>query len=446
MILRDMLTPRRVRMSVWAGLYGGGLIGPSLVGIALMPLIAHAFTVRELGALSLAWTFLAFVGNFDLGVGRSMGRLNALGRDDSATSSHNLAGLLIQFSMGTGIAAALGAAMLTFGPGAGLGISPLGIATIFLSVPFAAIITGLRFALEGRGQQLSSAAISFVSNSAIFVIPIALPAGARDLGVVLPIMFGSRVLIGVGVVVLYRRMVFPSQITRARIVGAAQEVMQQGKWIALLNIVAMIYAYGDKFVGSKIFSLQAMTSYIVPYEFLMRFGIIPSIVFRFLIPHFDKASLAGGEARRLLYVSYLFCIVYSIAICLFIPVLPNIIHIWIGDKLGSAANEIGQIVLINVAVSSFSFLATLIHVASGRSSTPAKVNMVLLPFFLVGVAISLALQRIELLAVTGTARICIEALILTFMLRDLVPRRHGVACFAGVCATVALAAALATWF
>jgi O-antigen/teichoic acid export membrane protein len=187
---------------------------------------------------------------------------------------------------------------------------------------------------------------------------------------------------------------------------------------------------------------RAVTQYTVPVGLVSRLGVIPMSLARTLFPRFSgqpaaEAREVGGRAVAALVI------VLTPLTALGAVVLEPFLRLWVGDSLAQTAAPIGEIALLGAWVNGLAFVPQTLLEGQGRPDLPAKLHLVELPPYVLGLWVGLSAGGLEGAAWVWTARAAVNAVLL-FAAARLYPRWSELA--ASACAVSLACAGALTLF
>jgi len=373
--------------------------------------------------LALAWAALGSASLFDLGVGRAVTKLVAerLGHSDdadlakdvwSALSALAVIGLIGMVLVAVA-AAPLGQLLAQRNP-ALQQESVRALRVLAIGIPFVTVGAGLRGNLEAN--QLFRAAsfgrvflgvATFVGPLLVTIWSVELPSLVAAL-VVVRALTATIFITNCWLILPYMR-----RPTFGRI---EFHVLALGGWMALANGLATIFTYLDRFVIGGILTLTSLGYYAVAYEVVTKMWLVPSSVVGVLFPAFSASTVHAPDRAAVLYMkSSKVVFVALMPVTLIIAVLAKpAMGLWLGNDIAASTAPVLQVLALGVLINSVAFVSYCLLQASGRASVTALVQLVEVPFYVVGLV--LLVERWGLLgaAAAWLARAVVDAAIQSY--------------------------------
>lgn len=381
---------------------------PAILGVLVLPMILRELTLSEASLLTLAWAFLSVTSNFDLGVGRAIGRtvaadpLLAL----PITVDQVIAGLAAQALIG-----AIAAALLLIALPTEKVASAGSLVAIAMAMPFVFCVSGVRYALEGGQHFGASSAISLLSGASMFLVPLVVLFGYRHIEKIIAALFLVRAAIAVwAALLLASRLPGIRSATRPTLRAIGQTLLSSRR-LALLSMAALAGTYFDKFAAPYFIPLDQLALYTVQFEVIYRAVVIPAIVVRVLAPMLVASSQQSAvEVRSAGKIGFRVMTAFALAVVLSLLFYPKVLVLWLHDSPVAEHPLLGILIAGGVALSGYSMLGYNQLIAQRRES---EMLVVALGTTCIGVVLSLcalASRRIELLAAAWFGRVFIEVI------------------------------------
>lgn len=370
-------------------LYGmAGTLLPLVASIVTIPLYIERIGPARYGALSIAWLLLAYFGQADFGIGRSVThRISAKVRGDPdrlAQVVWSALAMILLVSAVLALVVYLVARWYFGGPfdvaeslrGEMLGsvwILALCAPVVAVSGVFWGVLAGLeRFALIGIGN--------FTSTLALQVVPLLV---AITFGPHLPYLvlasLGSRMLM---LVILGAGAWFWT--LRGRPVKANREEMRHlggfGAWVMITSLAGPMMFYTDRFVIGSMLGAAAVAAYAIPAIITGRAQMIPTMIAQALFPRFAAEDPEASRARCADYIVFMgqfFAVIVIGVICLAAPLL----EAWLGAQLDRRSIAVGQIIMVGWWFNAMGQVAFAYLQARGNPRYTALLNLVEMPAY-----------------------------------------------------------------
>ncbi len=357
---------------------------PLAVQLATIPLFIKLIGPSRYGVLALAWLMLGFFGIFDLGFGRAMASRMAGKLSDAGalfwtgTALSVLAGVsggLILYA----VAERLFTNLLVMPPDL-LQETRSTLLYLAMALPLVTGISALSGTLQGLeafgamnfGQLAGNLLYQILPLITAYTISAHLPAlvlaaiAGRLVTAVLLLGFCMRRVPGCG---------WPRLQS-----SDIPSLLRFGGWVTVTGIVSPLLTVFDRFVIGAIAGMAAVTSYTIPYNLVMRFGMLPSSLQNALFPRFAK--LPAAEAARL--QAQTVGLIASVATPVLVAGLLGMncfLSVWISPALAKDAAPIGEILILGSWANMLAFIPFGFLQSRGRPDLPAKYHMAELLFY-----------------------------------------------------------------
>ncbi|WP_226834518.1 flippase [Acidithiobacillus ferriphilus] len=364
-----------------------GLLVPTVVGLATVPLYLHQIGEIRYGVLLLAFTFLGYFGAFDLGLGRAVAQRVA--RQDNVQDRNHTFWTAFLLSIGMGI---IGAILLYFlGQWLFAAIFRIPVelrpemenAVPWLAaiVPLTAVISVLAGALEARqsfvalnlsqmtgviGLQILPLAAAMLGHSSMPVLLAAALAG-RLLGVAVMIATTARALPFYGLPHIHRPEIGP--------------LLRFGGWVSVSGLVTPLLTIVDRFFIGTMLGAVAVTAYTVPYNLTQRFTYLPAALSTALFPRFARGGNSENAQQILNDGIRGLVAIQTPFIVLGILLIYPFFNLWIGSDLTRRAAPVAIVLLVGIWINGPAYLPHNWMPAQGRPDLMARFYLAeLLPF------------------------------------------------------------------
>jgi O-antigen/teichoic acid export membrane protein len=372
-----------------SSLYGiASALAPLTVSIITIPLYIERIGAARYGALSIAWLLLAYFGQADFGIGRSVTqRISSKVRDDPGNlatvvwsalamiggMSAILAGIVYlvahwYFSGPFEVSADLRGEMVE-----SVWLLALCAPVVAMSGVFWGVLAGLeRFALISIGN--------FTSTLALQVVPLLVAtAFGPHLAYLVLASLASRMLmlliLGTGAWYWTLR----GQPVRAN-VSEARNIGGFGVWVMIASLAGPLMIYTDRLVIGWMIGAAAVAAYAIPAIITARIQIIPNMIGQTLFPRFAAEDPEASRARCRDYIVFMgqsFAIVVIGMICFTAPLL----EAWLGPQLDPRSIEVGQIIMAGWWCNSMGQVAYAYLQARGYPRFTAMLNLAEMPLY-----------------------------------------------------------------
>ncbi len=396
-----------------------------------VPVLVHGLGTARFGVLTLAWLLIGYAGLFDLGLGRALTKLTSeklgagLGSEIPTlfwTSLVLLAGLgLVPLALVAGLAPWLARTVINMPPGLE-GEATVAFVLLGLSIP--AVLTGsaLRGYLEAHQR--------FELTNGVTVAVSVLSYG----GPALVVQFVPTLPAVVGVVVLSRYIAFAITLALALRVtpdlraggrvqrSLARPLLTYGGWVTTSSLGGAIMGSLDRFAIGAILSATAVAYYATPYQAVSQMLILSAALVGVLFPAFALnlgqdpgriARLFGQGTRAALLALFPLALVV-------VTWAPEILHAWLGQRFADRSAFVMQVFAVGILFNGMAQVAFGL-LQSGRPDLNAKLSLAELPFYVVGFVLAVHGFGIDGAAVAWSVRVSVDALLLAWLARRMVP-------------------------
>jgi O-antigen/teichoic acid export membrane protein len=397
---------------------------PMAVALVSVPVIAHFAGVERLGALGVVWALVGYFSFLDFGLSRVVTRrvAQAAKQGELETELMDLRG----FFWWRAVPALLMIAMLLlaarsvfagFLPEGGLGRElALSWPWISFSIPVTLATNWLRGALEGvhRFARVNLMRTFFGAWT------YAAPAVAS---LTMPTLDGMIIGIVLGRVLALAAHVWAClQAERSILLGPIRQKLggqgvffQEGGWITISNVIGPLMLYSDRFVLAALVSPKAVAWYVTSQEVLLRTMVIPAALAGVLFPKFagnldarTEVPLAALYQRGIRLISAVMLPLCALAAAGAYDGL----RIWLGASFAASAYRVVEIVALGIFVYAIAHLPHAWLQAVGRAHLTAKVQLVELPLYGVGLYIAVTEWGIAGAASLWVVRVVVDCLLL----------------------------------
>ncbi len=426
----------------------GGLAAPLVAALFAVPALVARLDADRFGFLAIAWVLVGYFSLFDLGLGRSLSRLiasRAGGARAAELPTLARTALALSFALGAVaghvlfVAAGPVCTRLLRLPAA---LQPEAVAALRVlaaCLPFVTVTAALRGVLEA-GQRFGWVnAIRIPLGVLTFAAPLAAAALTPSL-VALALALAALRVVALAAYWIVSARLYPEfarpGMPRLR---AAREVLGEGAWMTVSNVVGPLMVYLDRFVIAALLAVSAVAYYTAPYEVVTRLWLVPAALAGVLFP---ALAAAPPERAAALYRTG----VKAVAAALFPVILaaalyaPEWMHAWLGAEYARRGARVAQLLCLGVMVNSLGYLPFTLLQARGRADLAAKAHLAELPCYVALLALLVPARGIEGAALAWTLRCAADAAVLFALARWRLPETATL--FAGAQA-VSLGVALA---
>ncbi|MBU2841671.1 teichoic acid transporter [Acidithiobacillus thiooxidans] len=366
-----------------------GLLIPTLVSLATVPLYLRWIGEVRYGVLLLAFSLLGYFGAFDLGLGRAVAQRIARQENDEERNRTFWTAFLLSAGMGI-----LGGIILFF-----LGhwlFSDIFQMPIMLHaeaqkaipwlaaiVPLIALISVLAGTLEARQAFVSLNVSQIIGVIGLQTLPLlSVALGHGSIAALIASALVGRLM---GVIVMFwltaRRLPFAGwpALHRAEI----GPLLRFGGWVSVSGAVIPLLTIIDRLIIGARLGAAAVTAYTVPFNLSQRLTYLPYALSTTLFPRFSQAQ--GEDAKGLLRqaVTALSALQTPFIVLAILLIHPFLI-LWIGATLAAKMAPVAIILLLGIWINGPAYIPYAYMPAQGRPDLMTKFYLVeLVPFLLI---------------------------------------------------------------
>jgi O-antigen/teichoic acid export membrane protein len=407
-----------------------GNAAPIVVAAVCIPNLIRSLGKDRFGVLTLAWALIGYAGLFDLGLGRALTKLVS---EKLGTEREQEIGELFWTTQLIMMCLAFAGAVLLVCISPWLVSAALKIPAplqkdslrsfyaLSLSLPLIISTAGLRGFLEAYQKFQLINFLRVPMGVFTFVGPIVVLNFSNTIFSITVALVAARTLAWIAHLLLCLRITpILAKDLRIRAAGAFS-IIRIGGWMTVSNIIGPMMLYMDRFVIGALVSAAAVTYYATSYEVVTKILIISNALSGVMFPAFSLASSQDTELAKRLYgraMKHLMVVVVPLTLIL-IPLARPSLTFWLGAEFAANSFRVAQFLLIGTLALAFEALPFAFIQGSGRPDIPAKLNLVELPLYALGLY-----WLIQRYGVTGAAaawalRALIDAVLLVWFTRKL---------------------------
>ncbi len=392
-----------------------GLLIPTVVSLATVPLYLRWIGEVRYGVLLLAFTLLGYFGAFDLGLGRAVAQRVA--RQKSTEERNRTFWTAFILSAGMGL---LGGIILYFLghwlfaeifqiPVALRGEAQKAIPWLAAIVPLIALISVLAGTLEARQAFLSLNASQIVGVICLQTFPLlSVALGHGSISSLIAAALAGRL---VGVLIMFwltaRRLPFVGwpALHRAEI----GPLLRFGGWVSVSGAVIPLLTIIDRLVIGARLGVAAVTVYTVPFNLTQRFTYLPYALSTTLFPRLSKAQ--GEDAKDLMRQAVTaLTAIQTPMIVLAILLMHPFLNVWLGADLAAKMAPVAIILLLGIWINGPSYPSYAFLQAIGRPDILTKFYLIQLIPFLIGLWLLIKWFGIYGAAIAWSFRMLVDAI------------------------------------
>ena len=413
----------------------GGHVIPVIAGILAFPLLIAGLGTSRFGVLTLAWMAVGYFSLFDLGLGRALTKLVA---ERVGTAEESEIPRLARTALGL---------MLVFGTlGAiiGVALTPWLTRDVFrlppelqvesesaflllaLSLPVVITTAGLRGLLEGAHHFGWVNAIRIPTGIFTFVGPLlVLPFSNSMVPVVAVLVAGRTAAWGAHLACCVRAVPGLFRHTSPWVdLGMLPLLLGFGGWMTVTNMVGPIMVYMDRLFIGALVSVAAVAYYATPYEMITKMWLVPGALLGVLFPAFSAGLRQDPEWVRQAFgrsVELLLLILFPATLLIVLFAREGLTG-WLGAEFARESATVAKWLAVGVFINSLALVPFNLIQGGGRPDLTAKLHLLELPPYLLGIWWFTTQYGIAGAAVVWTLRAGLDAILLYLLVVRFVPR------------------------
>ena len=413
-----------------------GYCAPLVVAIFAIPLLIKGLGTDRFGILTLAWVLIGYLSLFDLGLSRALTKLVAekLGAgQEQEIPALVWTALFVMFFLGVGVTIA--ATLLL--PWVILDVLNIpetlqaetlkAFYLLAIFVPVVITSVGLRGILEAYQRFDLTNAVRIPLGIFSFLAPLLVLPFSHNLFPVVGILLAGRVIACLVQLLLCFHVV-PS-LRRGIVLQRAMLVplVRFGSWMTVTNIVSPIMVYLDRFFIGALISVAAVAYYATPNEVVTKLWLISGAMMGVLFPAFSTNFVQDRSRASLLFgrgVKYVFLALFPITL-LIVTLANDGLRFWLGDEFAQNSTRVLQWLAAGVFIHSLGQVPYGLIQGAGRPDLTAKLHLIELPFYLIGLWWLIDTNGIEGAAVAWVVRIAADTVLLFGMAQRLLQAEAG---------------------
>lgn len=417
------------RNTIW-NLIGNG--APMIVAVFSIPILIAGLGKDRFGVLALAWALIGYAGLFDLGLGRALTQLVAqklgAGEDHEVPMLvwTSLALMLLLGLVGTAavVLASPWLVQRTLNVPATLQRETLqAFYLLGLCVPLVITTAGLRGLLEAYQHFRLTNVLRIPMGVFTFVGPLLVLPFSRSLFPVVAVLVAGRFVAWAAHVILCLKVMPALRRGVAWESAAVGSLLRFGGWMTVSNIVSPLMVTLDRFLIGAAVSMAAVAYYATPYEVVTKFLFVSSAVMGVMFPAFSTSFVRDRARTALLYsrcIKYLFLILFPVVL-LTVALAKNGLTVWLGADFAQHSFRVLQWLAVGVFLNGLAQVPFALVQGVGRPDLTAKLHLIELPFYLLGLWWLISAYGIEGVAIAWTVRVALDTLFLFCIARWLLP-------------------------
>lgn len=412
------------RNAVW-NLIGQGM--PLIAAIGAIPGLLIALGTDRFGVLTLAWLVVGYFSLFDFGIGRALTKLVA---EQSGVESHNQISNLVWSAItllaGVGVVMALILGTLSEWLANVVLKIPLSLQietehafyVLALTIPFVISTSALRGVLEAKQHFAVINAIRIPLGILTFVGPLIVALYTNELPAIVLMLAALRIAAWVAHLYLCVKTLPYGGGFKVR-VDAMRALLRLGSWMTVSNLVGPLMVYLDRFLIGAFISMAAVAYYATPYEIISKLWLIPAAISAVLFPAFAMHLRENAlEAVQLLMsgMKWVFLTVFPLTL-LVVTFSQEMLTMWLGQEFAINSTMVLQILAAGVLINCVAQIPFAFIQAAGRADLTAKLHLMELPVYLIGVYWLLGVYGVNGVAFAWLVRVAVDLLMLIVLSR-----------------------------
>jgi len=421
---------RRLTKNTLWNLLGGVL--PLLAGMFAIPLLIKGLGADSFGVLGIAWMVVGYFSLFDLGLGRALTILVAkkLGSGKSWEIPPLVGTALLLMAL-LGVVGAV--ALICLSPWLVHRALKIPVALqaetlkafylLALSIPFIISTTAFRGILMAYQRFDLTNIVRIPLGLFNFLGPLAVLPFSNSLSLIVAVLVAGRVAAwGVHFWLCSRFVPAFRQGMKWR-QAMLRPLLSFGGWVSVSNVVGPLMAYLDRFLIGALISMAAVAYYITPYEVVVRLWLIPSALIGVLFPVFSSMLVQDRDRAAQLFgraINYIFLVVFPL-ILIIVTFAQEGLGLWVGTDLAQHSTLVLQWLAVGVFVNSMAMVPFALVQAAGRPDITAKLHLLELPLYLLGVWWLTINYGIYGTAIAWVGRVALDTIALFFVVQRFLP-------------------------
>jgi O-antigen/teichoic acid export membrane protein len=409
-----------------------GQILPAVAALIAIPVIRQHLGDAQLGVLLLAWSIVGYLGIFDLGFRRALTHAVATDRSVARTRATRLlwtTGWTLAL-LGVGCAGALIAAGPWLVPRMVVPHlnSPADawiiLAFVALSLPFVAVSSALRGAIEGHQRFDLLNRVRTPTSAASYLGPMIASLLSASVVPAVIVLVAVRIVGTFGLVVVALRLQPSLRQPSGLSLAAAREMIDTSGWMTVANVAGSSMLYLDRFIVGALAPLAAVAYYTTPQEMVSKLLVISASTSAAAFP-----AMASVWAHRRDDLARVYERTHTATVvALFVPAFaigvlaPDWLTLWIGSAFAANALVVVWWVSLGTFLAGTAAAPLALLQATGRSGLTAAFQLVLLPIYAVLAWTLTRRYGINGAAAAWTIRMAIENALLLTAVRRVLPR------------------------
>jgi O-antigen/teichoic acid export membrane protein len=405
---------------------------PFLVAIFAIPALIHGIGVDRYGVLTLSMMAVGYLGAFDFGLGRAATKFIA----EAATSGENekIPGLfwtslylMVAFGSISGIIVAALAPWLAHDvlkiPAALRPESVRALYLLGLSMPFAISGGSLNGALSAFQRFDLVNSVRVPTGIFSYLGPLLVLPFSHSIAAMVAIMALGRVAGWLASLGLCLRTIPPLGRQLRPHPAALRSMLIFGGWVTVSGILSPIMVYFDRFLVGATLSVAAVAYYTVPFQITGKLGVLPAAIGGVVFAAFS-GSLTRNPARATLIFDraarYTLLALFG-PVMLIVTFAPELLSLWLGPSFAARSAPVLRWLTVAAFVNCLAWTPFGFVQAANRPDLTAKLHLVEVPLYVALLWWMLVHLGLEGAAIAYALRVGVDAAVLFFLARRLMP-------------------------
>lgn len=399
---------------------------PMVIALFAIPLLIKGLGTDRFGVLTLAWVVVGYFSLFDFGLGRALTKVVAekLGtgrqREIPAVVWTTLS-LMIAFGFLGGVIFVACAHWIVQDvlkvPDILKAETVNSFYLLAFSIPIVISTAGLRGILEAQQRFELVNVVRFIMGAFTYLGPLLVLPFSQSLFAVVGVLVAGRILTWLAH--LFFCFSTMPELRQSFTIDRAviKPLIHFGSWMTVTNIVGPLMVYLDRFIIGALLTVSAVAYYTTPYEVVTKLWIIPGAMVGVLLPAFSASFAHDRAVTSKLFgrvVKYIFLIMFPIALVI-VTFAKEGLELWLGSEFARNSAPVLQWLAAGVFINSMAQVSFILLQGAGRPDLTAKIHLLELPFYLVGVWWLTGIYGIDGAAAAWTGRVTVDALFLFLM-------------------------------
>lgn len=196
--------------------------------------------------------------------------------------------------------------------------------------------------------------------------------------------------------------------------AAVRPLLRLGGWMAVSNMIGPLMVYLDRFLIGALISVAAVAYYATPYEVVSKLSLIPGALIGVLFPAFSSCFVQDSARTALLFrrgVKYVFLTLFPLCFII-VTVAREGLNFWLGVEFARRSTEVVQWLAVGVLINGMAQVAFALIQGVGRPDVTAKLHLIELPLYPLGVYWLINAHGIQGAAIAWVGRVALDAMLL----------------------------------